>query len=364
MPENPITVLVVDDEASLRRALVRGLSRAGYLCREAGSGVDALTALEQELPDLVISDLRMPGMDGVRLLDEIHRRWPDVCVIMATAVAEVETAVDCLRNGAMDYLAKPFQLDEVRVRVEQALEKRRLIVENRLYHEHLAELVDQQAARIEELFLGGVQMLVDALEAKDAYTRGHSTRVSAYAGAVGRALGLSDLDVQVLELGAELHDIGKIGVREEVLHKPGRLSKDEYDHLMAHTTIGARILAPLMTNARAVVDIVRSHHERFDGSGSPDRLRGDAIPLPARIVAACDAFDAMTSQRPYRDALPAEFAVAELERVKGTQFDAEVVRAFMEAFPDVHRLPIPTPPKVKRRIPSSVAWKGMGQPAD
>lgn len=359
MPEDPITVLVVDDEASLRRALVKGLSRNGYVCREAGSGVEALAELARALPDLVISDLRMPQMDGVRLLDEIRRRWPDVCVIMATAVAEVETAVACLQNGAMDYLAKPFQLDEVRVRVEQALEKRRLIVENRLYQEHLAELVDQQALRIEELFLEGVQMLVDALEAKDAYTRGHSTRVSAYAGAVARILELPHPDVQLIELGAELHDIGKIGVREEVLHKPTQLDAVEYEHLMAHTTIGAQILTPLMKHAQPVVEIVRSHHERVDGSGWPDGLRGEAIPLHARIVAVCDAFDAMTSQRPYRAALTAHTALAELDREQDTQFDREIVRAFRAAYPDIEGLPIVTPPKVRRSIPMSVAGVGL-----
>ncbi len=356
-----ITCLVVDDEASLRRSLVRVLEQTGYTCLQAGSGVEAVAMLEQAQPDLVISDLQMPEMDGFELLRVVGVRWPDIAFVVVTALTEVEMAVSCLQKGAMDYITKPFQIGEVRARIRQALEKRRLLSENRRYQLHLADLVRQQASRIEELFLEGVQTLVEALEAKDAYTRGHSSRVSAYAGRTAQMLSLGDRDQQLIELGAELHDVGKIGVRESVLLKPGPLTVSEYRHLMEHTVIGAHILEPLLKNAPEALAIVRSHHERVDGQGFPDGLKGGEIPLPARVVAVCDAFDAMTSGRPYRPAMTVSDALAELLSLRGVQFDADVVAAFVSAYPDPSQVPIPTPQKVRRRIPGGIA--GTGVPA-
>jgi cyclic di-GMP phosphodiesterase len=351
MPQpNAMQCLVVDDEPRLRRVLVRLLEGDGFTCREAGSGVEALAVLEQERIPLVISDLRMPQMDGVTLLREIVNRWPDTAVVMVTAVAEVESAVACLQLGALDYVAKPFHLDEVRARVMQALDKRRLLIENRDYHAQLEQRVQQQARRIEELFLGGVQALAQALEAKDPYLQGHSLRVSAYSVAIGRQLGLPEQVREVLALGGHLHDIGKIGVSEEVLHKAGRLSDAEYRHIMEHPVIGARILGPLLDDNPTVIAIVRSHHERLDGKGLPDGLGAMAIPTEVRIVTVADAFDAMTSVRPYRPSLPVERAIQELRDGRGVQFDPAVVDAFLHAFPEPTALPISTP---QRRSPAS-----------
>jgi putative nucleotidyltransferase with HDIG domain len=336
-------VLVVDDEPRLRRVIVRLLEGEGFACREAGSGVEALSILETDRFPLVISDIRMPQMDGVALLKSIIQRWPDTGVIVVTAVAEVESAVACLQTGALDYVAKPFHLEEVRARVQQALEKRRLILENRDYQQHLEERVLVQAHRIEELFLAGAQTLVHALEAKDAYLRGHSLRVAEYAVGMGRELGFSDDAVDAVALGAHLHDIGKIGVREEVLHKPGSLTEAEYRHIMEHPVIGARILGPLFREKSIEIAIVRSHHERPDGRGLPDGLRGNDIPLEVRVVAVADAFDAMTSVRPYRPSLGVERALQELRDGRGVQFDTDVVDAFLRAFSEVVSLPIPTP---------------------
>ncbi|HEY2509430.1 MAG TPA: response regulator, partial [Polyangiaceae bacterium] len=271
MPDTKnVHCLVVDDEPRLRRVLVRLLEGEGFLCREAGSGTEAMERMQEDPAPLVISDLRMPQMDGVTLLREILSRWPDTAVIVVTAVAEVESAVACLQLGALDYVAKPFHLDEVRARVMQALDKRRLILENRSYQQHLEDRVQVQARRIEEIFLEGVQALVQALEEKDAYTRGHSARVARYAVGIARQLKLDAEIVDTIALGAELHDIGKIGVRESVLYKPGKLTDDEYRHIMEHTTIGARLLGPLMRDAPSALAIVRSHHERLDGKGFPD----------------------------------------------------------------------------------------------
>jgi response regulator RpfG family c-di-GMP phosphodiesterase len=357
--DSAIKCLVVDDEISVRQALVRVVKSCGYQVVEAGSGPEALAALEHDDVDLLISDLQMPGMDGVRLLGLVQERWPNVATIIVTGVAEIDTAVHLLQAGAYDYITKPFGVGEVRARMQQALQKRKLLVENRQYHDHLSDLVRVQAARIEELFLEAVQTVVHALEAKDAYTQGHSARVSAYSGRTAVELGISKVDIQLIELSAEVHDVGKIGVRESVLFKPGRLTDDEYRHIMEHAVIGARILAPLFKNAPQALAIVRSHHERLDGSGFPDGLRGDAVPFFARLVGVADAFDAMTSGRTYRPAMPVDRALQELSDHAGTQFDPDVVAAFLRAYGSGTRLPIATPRIERRSLPEGIAGVGF-----
>jgi putative two-component system response regulator len=322
--------LVVDDEPRLRQALVRLMQGEGFTCFEAGSGQQALEVLEREPVALVLSDMRMPGMDGAALLREVRARYPDIAMVMITAVAEVDVAVACLSAGAMDYLTKPFVFEEVRARVAQALEKRRLLRENRDYQERLEERVRAQGRRIEELFLAGVQSLAEALELKDPYTRGHSIRVSQYGGAIARMLGMGADVVRNIELGGHLHDIGKIGVREDVLNKAGPLTREEYEHIMTHPVLGWRILKPLLDDNPVVLNVVRSHHERMDGMGVPDGLAGEAIPREARIIAVADSFDAMMSQRPYRRGLSYADTLAELRRSSGAQLDPEVVAAFLE----------------------------------
>jgi response regulator RpfG family c-di-GMP phosphodiesterase len=279
-----------------------------------------------------MSDLRMPRMDGIELLRQVRSRWPDTAMVMITAVADVEVAVSCLAIGAMDYLTKPFHLEEVRARVVQALERRRLVLENRDYQRTLEVRVAAQAKRLEVVFLAGIQALADALEVKDSYTRGHSVRVSQYSGAIARALNLDGEFIRQIELGGHVHDIGKIGVKEAVLNKPGKLTPDEYQHIMSHPVVGWRILAPLMAEAPIALNVVRSHHERVDGAGVPDGMKGDQIPLEARIVAVADALDAMTSGRPYRGAQKSwADALRELETNVNSQFDGGVVEAAIEA---------------------------------
>jgi len=324
-------VLVVDDEPRLRQLVVRIMAREGFECRDASDGAAALEVLAEWPAPLVLSDLRMPGVGGVELLHAVRERHPGTAVVMITAVADVEVAVQCLALGAMDYLTKPFHLDEVRARVRQALERRRLIVDNRAYQRALEARVAEQAQRIEALSLASMQALADALEVKDPYTRGHSLRVGRYAAAIGRAMGAEATAVAHLELGGHLHDLGKIGVREAVLNKPGPLSDAEYAHIMEHPVIGWRLLKPLMDDRPAALAVVRSHHERWDGRGGPDRLAGTDIPYEARVATVADSFDAMTSRRPYRQGLTVEAAVAELRRCTGTQYDPDVVAAFADA---------------------------------
>jgi putative two-component system response regulator len=265
----------------------------------------------------------------MELLREVRARHRDTAVIMITAVTDVSTAVHCLSLGAMDYITKPFHLEEIRARVRQALERRRLLLENRDYQEKLEERVAQQAHRLEQLFLASIQSLADALEVKDQYTHGHSVRVAKYMVAIARRLGLTSDAILDIELGGRVHDIGKIGVREDVLGKAGPLTDDEYAHVMTHPMVGWRILQPLLHENPHALNIVRSHHERYDGRGIPDGLAAETIPLEARIAAVADTFDAMTSARPYRPGLALDVTLAELRRCSGSQFDPVVVQAFL-----------------------------------
>jgi putative two-component system response regulator len=349
---------VVDDEEPIRQVVLRALARFGYEAVSAGDGAEALRILARERIDVVLTDVRMPGMDGLTLLREIRLRYPEMAVVMATAVSEVSVAVECLQMGAHDFLTKPFSLDGIRARLTQALEKQQLVVENRAYQQNLEGMVREQASRIEELFLEGVQSLAHALDAKDSYTHGHSARVRAYAGAIARQVGLSEDVVQLTELGAELHDIGKIGVVDDVLTKPGRLTEQEYLHLMEHTKRGEIILKDLLKNAPISLAIVRSHHERLDGGGFPDGLRGEALPVPVRIVTIADSFDAMTTARPYRDARASDWAFQELQTHAGTQFDGELVCAFRAAYPRDTVFPIETPDRTRLTLPDSVSGVG------
>lgn len=326
----PPYCLIVDDEPRLRQVLMHLMRSDGFQCLEAGNGVEALKQLDRQSVILVMSDIRMPEMNGVELLREVRARYPDVAMVMVSAVLEVDAAVQCLSLGAMDYLVKPYQLEEVRARVHQALEKRSLLIENRDYRERLEERVAQQSRRIEEIFLASIQSFSQALEAKDPYTRGHSDRVSYYSTVIARGLGLDGELLRQIELGGHVHDIGKIGVREAVLNKAGPLTQEEYQHIMTHPLVGWTILKPLLGDVPHALHIVRSHHERFDGRGIPDGLARTAIPLEARIVAAADAFDAMTSDRPYRPSeMTLEMSIDELLRNSGTQFDPDIVRAIV-----------------------------------
>ena len=325
--------LVVDDEPRLRQVLVRVMRADGFIVDEASHGYEAVERMEAHPSTLVLTDIEMPKMDGFSLLRELRSRWPDTAVMMISGNGDVQTAVSCLSVGALDYLTKPFHLEEVRARITSVLERRRLVLENREYQTRLEQKVQAQARRIEQQFLGGVQALAEALEAKDPYTHGHSVRVSEYATAIARRLGLPPNVIRAVTLGGRLHDIGKIGVREAILTKPTRLTPDEYAHVMTHMTVGWRILSAMVIDQPELLNIVRSHHERMDGAGLPDGLIGDDIPLEARIVSVADSFDAMTSGRRYRadggKALPE--ALRELRRCAGTQFDTECVSAFEAA---------------------------------
>jgi len=325
------TILIVDDEEMIRRLLAARLSAEGYHCQQAGNAAQALQRLKSDAIELVILDIKMPGKSGAELLPEIKAKHPDTAVIMATAISDASTAINCMKAGAYDYITKPFNLDEVSLSVDRALEKRRLELENRDYQQHLEQKVEAQAKKIRAAFFNAVTALAYALEAKDVYTSGHSQRVTEISVAIAAEMGLPKEDIRKIRLAGLVHDIGKIGVREEVLNKPGSLSEEEYKHVRLHSETGERILIPIVDDEE-ILKAVRHHHERYDGWGYPDGLRGEQIPRMARIIAVADSFDAMTSERSYRQAMTKEEACAEIERCSGSQFDPEVSEAFLKVW--------------------------------
>lgn len=328
MIPNQYKVLIVDDELVVRNVLLRKLSASGYHCEEAGNAREAMDKLTKIPADAVILDINMPEKSGIEFLPQIKSMYPDTQVIMATAVSDTDTAIRCMRDGAYDYLVKPFNLDEMVLTVERALEKRRLELENRDYQLHLELKVEEQTVKIRSVFLNAIKALAYALEVKDRYTSGHSQRVSEVSVAIAQKLGLPAEEIEKLRLAGLVHDIGKIGVQERVLNKPGKLTDEEYQKIKGHPEMGEHILAPVIEDA-SLLKMVKYHHERFDGTGYPDGIIGEQIPLCARILAAADAYDAMTSERPYRQALSVEAARQQIEMNKGTQFDPAVADALL-----------------------------------
>lgn len=321
------TLLIVDDEPAIRSLLLRKLSREGYRCVEAHDTEQTLTTLETSPIAVVILDIKMPGKSGIALLPEIKSGFPDTAVIMATAVNDINVAIECLKQGADDYLCKPFNLEEIPLAVQRALEKRRLQIEIREYQQYLEEKVEWQMIEMRKLSLGAIEALVSALEAKDKYTGGHSRRVTEVALAVGNELGLSSPDMEDLRWGSLLHDVGKIAVDQLIQNKPGKLTPEEYEHIMIHAHIGPGIVRPVVNDA--VVEMIEHHHDHYDGTGLHQIVAGIDIPLGARILAVADAFDAMTSDRPYRPAMSRKEALDEIKRCMRTQFDPVVANAFL-----------------------------------
>jgi len=322
------TLLIVDDEPAIRKLLCQKLSREGYQCKEVNNAEQALNTLATSPIALVILDIKMPGKSGIELLPEIKSGYPDTAVIMATAVTDVNAAIQCLKQGADDYLCKPFNLEELSLAVQRALEKRRLQLEIKEYQQYLEDKVEEQTKEIRKLSLGAIEALVTALEAKDKYTGGHSRRVTEVALALGNELGLSAEDMEDLRWGSLLHDVGKIAVDQLVQNKPGKLTPEEYEHIMTHPHIGADIVRPIVDGK--IIETIEHHHDRYDGSGLHQVIAGNDIPLGARILAVADAFDAMTSDRPYRSAMSITEAIDEIKRCTGTQFDPVVVTAFLK----------------------------------
>jgi cyclic di-GMP phosphodiesterase len=336
----PARILVVDDEISIREVLADGLESFGFDVFQAGSASDAFDRVKRGDVDLVLSDIEMPKENGLALLRRIKDHDPDVDVIMVTGVVDFETAVGTIRQGASDYVSKPFNLDEVRIVVDRTLEKRRLIRENRDYQQKLElkvadrtrELVakneEVEGLYAEESYESTLEAMITALDFRDNETLGHSRRVVEYAVVVAQVMGIGEPELSWIRRGAILHDVGKIGVSDAILRKPGKLDAAEWEEMKRHPEMGYRMLKHVRF-LKPALEIVHCHQERWDGSGYPRGLRGDEIPLGARIFAAVDTFDAMTSDRPYRSALSIKDARDEIRRFSGTQFDPTVADAFL-----------------------------------
>ena len=328
-----LQVLVVDDEEPVRNALRQYLTQQQFEVYAAGSGDEALQQLRRHRIALMLCDIRMPGTSGVDLVPQALETQPDLAILMLTAVNDATTAALCMQRGAMDYLTKPVELEDLGRAVQRALKRRDTLLENRQLNEWLKEEVTTRTAelhhermKLERLSVATLEALVNALEAKDPYMRGHSARIADLSATIAHQLGLPEEQVEQVRVAGRLHDIGKIGTREAVLNKDGPLTPDEFEHVKQHVVIGSQILAPL-AHLGIVIGGVRSHHERWDGNGYPDGLRGEAIPIAGRIVAAAEVYDALSTSRPYQDTMTPEQAGERMSDLAGAVLDPKLFEA-------------------------------------
>jgi putative nucleotidyltransferase with HDIG domain len=332
-------ILIVDDDSSVRDVIGVLLREEGYACTAVPSAQAALDAAHLAEFPLVISDVKMPGKDGMWLLERLREGHPDTAVIMLTAFGDTEAAVECLRRGASDYLLKPPKVTDLIRAIERALAKRRLELARHRYRQSLEKRVREKTAELsqalrdlESTYSSTLWALVAALDAREHETGDHSQRVVRYTLAIARRLGIPERDLPDIGRGALLHDIGKIGVPDAILLKPGKLTPEEWSEMRKHPQIGYTILKSI-DFLDASAEIVLSHQERFDGGGYPRQLRGEAIPIGARIFAIADCYDAMTTDRPYRRGTTPEAAREEIRRCAGTQFDPACAEAFLSITP-------------------------------
>ncbi len=329
-------ILVVDDESVVRQVVVASLERAGLFATAAAGAEEALAMLQHgPACDVVMSDIMMPGTDGLALLDQVARDFPETPVVLFTALHDLHIATDAFRRGAFDYLLKPFQRKDLIATAERALEHARRQRQSLLYRQNLEDAVAERTQRLrtamvdlERSYDVTLEAMGDALDLRDEETEGHSKRVTAYTIALARAAGVGADALKVIARGAFLHDIGKIATPDAILLKPGRLTDEEMAVMREHCERGYQIVRKIPFLAEAA-EIVYSHQEKYDGTGYPRGLRGAEIPLGARIFAIADTLDAMTSDRPYRKGSSFADAIREIDRCSGKQFDPVVVEAFL-----------------------------------
>jgi putative nucleotidyltransferase with HDIG domain len=328
-----VTLLVVDDEEAIRKSVKKYLVLQGYEVATAATGEEALALVGRQKVAATLLDVNLPGINGVELVPRLLELEPTLAILMLTAVNDATSAALCMQRGALDYLVKPVDLAHVGRAIETALRKRQSLIEsqqvNRWLKEEVALRVAEkrlELANQERISVATLDALVNALEAKDPYLRGHSARVADLSASVAAQLGCDDELIEAVRTAGRLHDIGKIGIREEILNRQGPLTDDEYEHVKQHVLVGSQILAPLV-HLQEVITYVRSHHERWDGFGYPDRLAGESIPLGGRIIAAVEIYDALTTLRPYQEKMPPEVAVERMRDLVGTALDPAVHRA-------------------------------------
>jgi response regulator RpfG family c-di-GMP phosphodiesterase len=321
-------ILIVDDDAQVREVLHQIFLSASYRCLQAANGQEGLEMFRAARPPLIVTDLKMPVMDGIGLLEGVRREDEDTAVIVLTGAPDVKTAIDSLKLGAYDFIMKPVNVDELLFAAERALERRQLLIERREYQELLERRVEEATRDLHDAYRATLEALGSALDSRDVGTESHSRRVHGYALATARAYGVPETDIPDLEHGVLLHDIGKIGIPDGILLKPGPLTPEEWKTMRRHPEIGKRLIenVPFL---RGAIPIIYCHHEKWDGTGYPRALKGEEIPVGARIFSVVDAFDAMTFDRPYSKAVPFQAAFTEIKRCSGTHFDPTVVEAFL-----------------------------------
>ncbi|HEV8141539.1 MAG TPA: HD domain-containing phosphohydrolase [Methylomirabilota bacterium] len=333
--EQPKNILIVDDDWQVREVLHEIFVSAGYTCQLAGDGREGLDQFRATLPPLTVTDLKMPVMDGIALLQAIRETDVDAAVIVLTGAADVKTAIESLKLGAHDFIMKPVNVDELLIAAERALERRHLIIDRREYQALLERRVDEATKSLEQAYhqlqhtyQQTLEALGAALDSRDVGTESHSRRVHGYSLALAREHGVTEDQLTDLAHGVLLHDIGKIGIPDAILLKPGGLTPEEWRVMRTHPEIGKRLIEKIPF-LRGAIPVVWCHHEKWDGSGYPRGLAGDGIPLHARIFSVVDAFDAMTFDRPYSKAIPFDAAIAEIKRCAGAHFDPRVVESFL-----------------------------------
>ena len=328
-------ILIADDEQGMRRLLSDGLGLEGFDCSDASGAREALELLATQRFDAVISDLRMPETSGLELLEVVHEKHPGVAFLMATAVNDTRVGVMAMKAVADDYLVKPFELDEVFTALDRAIKRKRLESEVEGYRQRLEGMVEQRTRqlqvaikRVEQAYDETLEALSSVLDLRDSKTAGHSRRVTGYCLEIAQAMGCNAEQLKSISRGVFLHDIGKFGVPDAILRKPAKLTEEERAIMETHVRLGYDLVCRITFLANSA-ELVLTHHERYDGTGYPQGLRGDEIPLSARIFAVADTLDAMTSDRPYRRALPYSAAREEIIRESGRQFDPKVVKTFL-----------------------------------
>ena len=332
----PATVLVVDDEASVRDLVTRWLTQAGYRCASAGSIRDARDYFHANEVHLVTLDVRMAGRSGIDLLHHINEISPDTSVIMMTGVSEAQTAIEALTYGACAYLIKPIVCEELVFHARRAVERRQLIIEKREHIYKLEERVREQTVAIRRAHEETIYRLVSASQWRSEETGMHIKRTGLLSELLAKAAGWPPTDAEDIRLAAPMHDIGKIGISDAILLKPGKLTPQEFEIMKTHTVIGARILAgsnvPMLQMAQ---EIAQNHHEHWDGGGYPAGLAGQAIPECARILAIVDVFDSLTHDRVYRPAFSEEQTLAFMQQGAGTQFDPLLLALFFSHLDEI-----------------------------
>lgn len=335
MSETSGKILIVDDEPSIRKVLSRWLEKEGYECRSAANVEEACKLLKEDRFSLILLDLMMPGQSGEVLLSTVGEQYPDIAVVMATAIDSRGTALDLLRRGAFGYVIKPLDQREILVNVASALQRREAMLLARDYQKRLQDQVRMRTAEIRHREEEIVLRLAWTSESHDKSTGDHVRRIGVQSGVLAEALGWEPSKVDDIRVAAIMHDIGKIGIADGILLKPDSLTPEEFEVVKKHTEIGASILdhseIPLLQMAE---EIALCHHEKWDGSGYPQGLAGEEIPESARIVAVVDVYDALTHARVYRPAFPEEEALAMMREEREKHFDPRILDCFIELIPD------------------------------